>query len=297
MTNTFYYEVAKQLIRISYLQSDNSDACLLPSFAPFAVDEAQCASNLFFSLDVDDGLRPRKDGQLVRNFDTGNGFTEVRMLSDGGYQFIIDNVEGRHCCLLITDKGFKQSTCALRGSNIDRRFGLNNALMLIFAFAGASRGLMLIHASCVEHHNRGYAFIAKSGTGKSTHSGMWLSAISDTLLLNDDNPIVRIDDQGIWLCGSPWSGKTPCYRSREVLLGAVVRIERAPANSIEREKPVGAFASLLPSCSSMKWDKLIYNHLCDNVTRVVEGVPVFTIYCLPDEDAARLCHRTVTANN
>ena len=114
-------------------------------------------------------------------------------------------------------------------------------------------------------------------------------------LLNDDNPIIRIlDDAQPYIYGSPWSGKTPCYRNRRARLGAVTRIERAPQNSIERMAPIPAFASLLPACSSMKWDSAIYNNLCDAITRIIETTPVYTLYCLPDEEAAQLCYKTLT---
>ena len=55
--------------------------------------------------------------------------------------------------------------------------------------------------------------LGKSGTGKSTHSRLWLKYIPDTKLLNDDNPAVRImDNNTIMIYGTPWSGKTPCYK-------------------------------------------------------------------------------------
>ena len=76
-------------------------------------------------------------------------------------------------------------------------------------------------------------------------------------------------------------------------LGAVTRIERAPQNSIEKLAPVQAFASLLPACSSMKWDSKIYNNICDTVTRVIETTPIYTLHCLPDEEAARLSFATL----
>ena len=47
-------------------------------------------------------------------------------------------------------------------------------------------------------------------------------------------------------------------------------------------------------CSSMKWDAVIYNHLCDAVSRIIETTPVYTLYCLPDQEAAVLCHKTIT---
>ena len=107
--------------------------------------------------------------------------------------------------------------------------------------------------------------------------------------------IIRILDDGQpYIYGSPWSGKTPCYRNRRARLGAVTRIDRAPQNSIERLKPIQAFASLLPACSSMKWDPAIYRNLCDAVTRVIETTPVYTLHCLPDEEAARVCCAALT---
>ena len=104
-----------------------------------------------------------------------------------------------------------------------RSFGLNDALMLVYAFAGAYCDTMLVHASCILHNGRGYPFIAQK-------------------------------------------------------------------NSIDRLRPVEAFASLLPACSSMKWDNDIYSRLCDSITKVIATTPIYALHCLPDEEAAWVCH-------
>lgn len=279
---------------------------LLPSFAPFRVQKSEETENVLFTLTVDDTLRPAKKRKLVRKFDTGNGDTLVYQLPDGGYQYIIRDIADRDCCLLICNQRFNECQCALNGDWTMRSFGLNDALMLIFAFAGSFHQTLLIHASCIMVSSQctvhgsqlpvAFPFTAKSGTGKSTHTSLWMKHIDGCELMNDDNPIIRIDDQGTpYIYGSPWSGKTPCYRNVKALLGAVTRIERAPQNSIEREGPVQAFATLLPACSSMKWDSIIYNNLCDSITLIIATTPVYVLYCLPDEEAARLCFKTLTA--
>ena len=89
----------------------------------------------------------------------------VDRFEDGSYQYIIKNINGQECCLLQADKEFANCRCALNGNFNMRQFGLNNALMLIFAFAGSIRQTLLIHASLVRKDGYGYAFIAKSGTG------------------------------------------------------------------------------------------------------------------------------------
>ena len=290
------YTIAEHPIRIEFLEDGRNDTRLLPSFAPFEIEGRHEEATLFFQLTVDDTMRPepKERRERIRKFDTGNGETVVDLVDDGGYQYIIKDINGADCCLLRSDKEFRRCRCALNGNYNMRSFGLNNALMLIFAFAGSRHDTLLIHASLVRQNGYGYAFIAKSGTGKSTHVSLWLRHLPGCDLMNDDNPIVRIIDGEAYIFGGPWSGKTPCYRNVKARLGAITRIDRAPANSIERLAPIEAFASFLPSCSSMKWDEDIFNRICNTVTKIIETTAIYTLHCLPNEEAAILCNKTIS---
>lgn len=290
------YTIAEHPIRIEFLEDGRNDTRLLPSFTPFEIEGRHEEETLFFQLTVDDTMRPepKERRERIRKFDTGNGETVVDLVDDGGYQYIIKDINGAECCLLRSDKEFRRCRCALNGNYNMRSFGLNNALMLIFAFAGSRHDTLLIHASLVRQNGYGYAFIAKSGTGKSTHVSLWLRHLPGCDLMNDDNPIVRIIDGEAYIFGGPWSGKTPCYRNVKARLGAITRIDRAPANSIERLAPIEAFASFLPSCSSMKWDEDIFNRICNTVTKIIETTAIYTLHCLPNEEAAILCNKTIS---
>lgn len=292
-----YFRIADFIVMISFRQSLRNNMRLLPSFMPFCT---QPSDKCFFHLTVEDELKTATKEERehhIGNFDTGNGHTSVIQLKNGGYQYIIKDINERDCCLLKTNKDFSDCVCALNGNFNMRCFGLNNALMLVFAFAGSLRQTLLVHASLVRCNGNAYAFIAKSGTGKSTQVSMWLRYIKGCDLMNDDNPIVRIIDNKPYIYGSPWSGKTPCYRQVKSPLAAITRIDRAQENTIERLKPVEAFASFLPSCSSMKWDKDIFDAICNNVSKIVELVPIYTLHCLPNEEAAQVCYREVTRSN
>lgn len=293
MKESNLFRIADHTIRIVFENTTVNTMKLLPAFNVFRSD-VETDDGLLFSLTVDDCLKPRRDKELIRKFDTGNGDTVVHLLSDGGYQYIIRDTEGRDCCLLQTNRDFSECVCALNGTWNMRSFGLNDALMLIFAFRGSRYRTLLIHASCVRNGEYAYPFTAKSGTGKSTHTSLWMRHIPETDLINDDNPAIRIIDDIPFIYGTPWSGKTPCYRNIRAQLGAITKIDRAPENSIERLRPTQAFASLLPACSSMKWDSTIYNNICDTLTRIIETVPVYTLHCRPDKEAATLCHKTIT---
>lgn len=287
------YSVAHHHIRIIFEDSKFNSPALINSFKSFSIEGR--GSNLLFQLTIDDSIRPvpKEQRHRIRTFDTGNGDTIVDKLSNGGYQYIIKDISGYECALLITDKEFHDCKCALNGDFTMREYGLNSALMLTMAFAGARQQTLLIHASLVRCNGYGYAFIAKSGTGKSTQASMWLRYIPNCDLMNDDNPIIRFIDGKPYIFGSPWSGKTPCYRNIEAPLGAITRIDRATENSIDKEQPIEAFASLLPSCSAMKWDIDIYNSICDTITKIVETTGIYTLHCLPDKESAMICHKAI----
>jgi len=292
MNSNHLFSIAGHVVGICFSPSDINDISLLPSFAPFRWTSAETVKPLL-TLCVDDTLQPEKERKLLRNFDTGNGNTLVYQLPDKGYQFIIRDTKDRDCSLLIANADFSECRCALNGDVTMRQFGLNNALMLCYAFAGSHYQTLLVHASCIAYNGCGYPFIAKSGTGKSTHSSLWLQHIEGTELMNDDNPVIRIIDGTPYIYGSPWSGKTPCYRNIVRPLGAIVNISRASANSIEQLGPVQAFAALLPACSSMMWDSVINDNLCNSLTTIISTTPIYTLHCLPDEAAARLCQSTI----
>lgn len=258
---------------------------------PFRTEST--AEPLLFTLRLVSELPEEAETPLFQTQD-GPGFPEIGITKvPGGYIFRMKpDPQQPLASILRTNESFSEGR--LYFLNVDNRFALNNALMLLFAFASAPYGLLEMHASVVMKDGKGYLFLGKSGTGKSTHSGLWLKHIPGTELLNDDNPILRLmPDGSARVYGSPWSGKTPCYKAKDVPAGAVVRLQQAPFNRIERLSTIQAYASLMASASSFRPMK----QLSDGWHRTLEGLvstlPCYTLECLPDQEAAELCYRTV----
>ena len=285
------YKVGGHYFRIHFLDNINDDK-LLESSKPF---ETNVDDNvpLLFQLYVDDTFRPEEHGEEIGDFDSGGNSNWVFVRKDGSYEIRISDYRKRQCCLMEAKNEFSIVTIALNGDMVMRKFGLNNAMMMTYAFAAADKNTVLIHASVVRYDGYAYPFLGVSGTGKSTHTGNWLKFIKGTDLMNDDNPVIRVIDGTPLLFGSPWSGKTPCYRNIQAPIGAITQLKQAPYNLIRRETVVEAFASILPSCSIMKWDKRIYSGICDTVKLLIENVPAFLLENLPNEEAVQLSFKTI----
>ena len=287
-----HYKVAGHLLEINFVDAHN-DESVLPSFAPFATEEE---GELALDITVDDSFRLTTHGKEVGQFDCGGCNHGVYLMDDGSYQFEVSDVDGTLCSVMESSADFRRNRVAILADGFSKRnFGLNNCVMMAFAFATATEQTLLMHASVIRKDGYAYAMTAPSGTGKSTHTYLWYKNIPGCDLMNDDNPVIRIVDGVPTLFGSPWSGKTPCYRNISAPLGAMVCIKQMPRNEIQQLPVLQAFSLLLPAMSTMKWDKRVYTSVCDTISAVLGSVKVYALGCLPDAEAAQLCYTTVRA--
>ena len=265
--NSARFKVAEHLLEVR-LPDTLITTDIIPSFSPFVCEEE---GDVLFTMTVTEGVAPDFSAwEEVGQFDCGGANHGVYRKADGSYAFEI--------------------------SLPDCDGGALSCCMIAYAFAAAEQDTLLVHASVIRHEGKGYLFTAPSGTGKSTHTWLWHKYIPGCDLMNDDNPVVRIAAGETRIYGSPWSGKTPCYRNIWAPVGAITRIEQKPENTIRRMAPVEAFATLLPAVSSMKWDRRVYNGICQTISQLLAITPVFWLGCRPDEEAVRVCFAGVKAS-
>ena len=213
---------------------------------------------------------------------------------DGGYLFEMAPLGNVPVCgWLKTSFDFSSAFLKVKKA---KNFCVNNALMLLYAFRTAGMSTLEMHASVTVKDGKGFLFLGQSGTGKSTHSSLWLKNIPGTHLLNDDNPVVRFLDGEARVYGSPWSGKTPCYRNEDYPIGAFVRINRAPYNAIHRQNVTESFASISSSSSGLRAIRSIGDGLFTTISSLIQSIPCYVLDCLPDDDAAFVCSNEVLKN-
>lgn len=171
---------------------------------------------------------------------------------------------------------------------------LSFSLWLAYALLALPYGRMPIHSSAIVCDGEAVMCLGESGTGKSTHTRLWLHNIPNTKLLNDDSPILAVSEDQITLYGSPWSGKTPCYLQESAPVTAMIRIEQQPRNVIRRLPIIEAFTALQPSCPpSLATDERLLDQIVSLISKTLKQIPIFRLGCLPDAAAAKLSHDAI----
>lgn len=264
----------------------------LDNYAPFVAEEGEDLFTVELVVPFDTDAKERI---YISAPEPGEQRIDLYSV-DGGYLFgMAPEGDMPATAWLKCDQSFTEGKLCTVGKF--RNFAVNNAMMLMYAFRTATLGTLEMHASVTVKDGKGYLFLAKSGTGKSTHSRMWLENIPGTHLLNDDNPVVRFTGGKTIVYGTPWSGKTPCYRNEEYPVGAFVRINRAPRNEISRMSLPESFASVSSSSSGLRALKGMGDGLFATISKVVQDVPCYLLDCLPDKEAAFVCCSEVTKGN
>ena len=266
---------------------------LMPSIQPFAA--AHTEEDPVFTLHIQlSATLPIPSEGLIGTFDCGGCLHDVYDLRGEGYCIVFHHINGDTCGLLCTDKNGQEGIVHLMNTPLShQQFVLGNATMIAYAYATADKKTVLMHASVVSLEGRGYLMTAPSGTGKSTHTRLWRQCFDQCELVNDDNPVVRIEQGKAIVYVSPWSGKTPCYRNVCHPVGAYVRLFQEPENNIHPYQPLEAYAMLLPAMSCMVWDKRMQTGVSKTVAEMVRLNPMYRLGCRPDEAAARLCRDTI----
>lgn len=288
---TRYFKVAEHVFSLTI-----PDSCTLwprlGQYDPFVLS-AFDGKPLFEVELVPDAFVPCEDRETVYDPPVEPGETVVKLYRQSdGWSFDLSPERSIPCrSHLVASPDFSRGTLYLDTRRVsDAVFGINNSLMLLYAFRSAPLGTLELHASMVSNSGKAFLFMAKSGTGKSTHSCLWLEHVPGTELMNDDNPVVRTWPDGrVIAYGTPWSGKTPCYRNVEAPVGAFVRIRRCPENKITALSLLESYALIYSSCSGFKADRGIADGLHASIEKAVSTVPCYVLDCRPDEEAARVC--------
>ena len=154
---------------------------------------------------------------------------------------------------------------------------------------------MMLHASCIVLDGKAYLFTAPSGTGKSTHTQLWLKVFGDRAqILNDDKPAIRLVDGTWYAYGTPWSGKTDMNTNIKAPIAGICVLSRGPENRI---KPCGTHNAIrvILEQTVRSPNAAFMEILLGLVDRLVTNVPVWHLECNKSPEAAAVSYGAMSA--
>lgn len=152
------------------------------------------------------------------------------------------------------------------------------------------------HASALSVDGEALLFSADSGTGKSTHAGLWKQYLSNNheiIRLNDDKPVIRLFDEEVWVYGSPWAGKHSIHTNVKAPVKALIFLKQAKENSIRKVSKKEAFRLVFTQTFFQKSDPVQRIQMLELLDRFIRKTPIYELSCNISEEAVKLVYHTI----
>ena len=268
----------------------------LPNLAPFVVEEEQAHGRpIICTVETGKPIIAESTAPTLTSTAEGKSthvwltpeYCKIALIPDAGTP-----------CLMQATRDWRKVESDWQPGTQETYAVLNDLIMIAFVYSSAFHGTATIHASCVSVGNEAVAFIGPSGVGKSTHATLWLQHIAGARLLNDDQPAIRPDNDGhVHIYGTPWSGKTPCYRNEKATLKSIFFMEQAPGNSLTTHSNIAAFQQLMKATSLIGRDTVTFKEISATQAKAASQIPAYTLKNTPGPEALALSHGAFTHSN
>ena len=156
------------------------------------------------------------------------------------------------------------------------------------------RSCLLMHGAVITYGESAYMFTAPSGTGKSTHISLWRKYLGKKVeIVNGDKPIVRVDESGVTVYGTPWGGKEKWQKNRSAPLAAICLIHRSKENKITRISP-GEYLNELIQQAYLPQKEEEAAKTLELLDQLMVEVPFYLLECDMSEGAVQCSFEKLT---
>lgn len=150
--------------------------------------------------------------------------------------------------------------------------------------------ILLMHGAVVAVDGQAYLFTAKSGTGKTTHTRLWMQQFGDrAVMVNGDKPLLHITSEGVTVYGTPWDGKEHLSTNTSCPLKALCILTRSETNHIERISKKEALPMLCQQVYRPENPAALAKMLA-LIDRLGSSVPLYRLGCNMEPEAALVAY-------
>lgn len=266
--------VAGMPMRIDSAQKEWFD----PLYLPYKRQDDRPSMMDIRTVMLDDIVCP--EGEVLQSIKSATIFK----LADGRHCRCSRNLDGNIYLATYYNSDYSDVEIQMRRDLIHPQFTSEGWEYSLTGFSFQDRltalGGGVLHASSIAWRGHGIAFSANSGTGKSTHVGLWQQLLGDEVtVVNDDKPAIVFEEDRAMLCGTPWSGKSAINTNVTVPLDAIVFIERGAENSIRRLDSLRSYFYLTSQLARPYYDVNLGEKLVEFGERLLANVPIYCLTC------------------
>ena len=264
------------------------------NYVPFMTDESGNADDFLFQLSVDLDL---KQTNCLEDFTYVNEIGSYGVIANNGvYEWILKRASDSEFYLMNLDLNARKAYINFEITDDFTMQAADDFTRFAFIYSAAFHHTVLLHASCIKYDDKGIAFMGHSGVGKSTHSELWLKYVEGSELVNDDQPAVHIKNNAVYIYGTPWSGKTICYKQIKVILKAILCMEQYSYTKLTPISKIELFTHLLSAASLIRTDKATLKMILATLSTISEKVKGARFLNRPDEEAALIAQKFLQNN-
>ncbi len=243
-------------------------------------------------INIDIQITDRIDAiELEQVYGVRNYIEESGLYGD---RYISQDRDGRESyATLLYSKDFKHVTCMIKdvetegGSSLASRIKV--AIGECFLNCLPAFGGVTFHSSAIRYNDQALLFAAPSGTGKSTHTGLWKKVYGNVAYINDDTPIIRRKNGVLYAWGAPWAGTSGINNNIAAPVKAIVYLKRAAENSVRaltgRDRILRGLCSVRGQSFPPQRKKQ-----AELLSDIMSEIPVYELCCNISEEAVRLVH-------
>ncbi len=172
---------------------------------------------------------------------------------------------------------------------------LFHALRLLVSYTAQKKKELFLHSASLLYKGKAWLFSAPSGTGKSTHTALWKKLFSNEVedINGDLNLLSLNENSSVSVEGIPWNGTSGIYRNGEFPLGGIVFLHQAAENHVGKLSSKEGCLALLQRIISPFWTKPLLEKNIALVEKIADAVPMFSLSCTKDDEAAILMRKKI----
>lgn len=150
----------------------------------------------------------------------------------------------------------------------------------------SQQNCLLIHGCAVSAYGRAYLFTADSGVGKSTHARLWLKRFGNRAeIINGNNPILKIENNEVFVYGTPWCGREGLNKNKCIPLSAICILKRDKKNHIREISISDGYADILRQCYTSQTANQL-SATISNLNLILSIVNIYSLGCNMEPSAA-----------